>query len=80
MEFSEVNGTLEIIGRGDIPDGYMGHWATVDFYFVPETGKTIARNCRSYFTYHTPAAMDKAEAIWLLHNHPTAKIKRLSTN
>ena len=80
MELANVTGTLEFIGRGDIPDGYKGHWATVDFYFIPETGKTIARNCRTYFTYHIPATIDKVNALWLLHNHPTAKIKNLSTN
>lgn len=62
---------------GKIPDGYFGDTCDVTFYFLPESGKTVAAHGNGWFTYHTPPAMDKIEALWLLRNHPSSKAKNI---
>jgi len=68
-----LNTTL--FAYGQIPDGYSGHRANVEFHFMEENGKTLAVHKHGYFTYHTPPAMDVSEALWLLKNHPFSNSK-----
>jgi hypothetical protein len=70
---------LEFIGRGILPDGYNGNHAKVQFWFDPISGKTIAKGKMCFFSYHTPLAMDKKEAIWLLKNYPSSNVKFFET-
>lgn len=71
---------LQKIGTGQIPDGYFGDWATVDFLYDPSTGKTLAKHAHGIFRYHTPTAINIEEAIWLLQKHPTSKARFLTIN
>ena len=67
------------VASGEIPDGYFGDIARVDFWFHLKTGKTLAQIKSGYFTYHIPQASDYREALWLLVHHPTSNAKKLIT-
>ena len=65
--------------KGQIPDGYFGDWKTVDFYYHPSSGKTMAAHgMGSFFTYHTPPADSIQEAMWLLEHHPSSNVRYLT--
>lgn len=69
---SKIENRFVHIANGRIPDGYFGDYADVSFCFDPETGNTIAKHSKGYFTYHTPKAINSKEAQWLLKHHPNA--------
>ena len=72
-------GKFQYIAKGNIPDGYFGDRAKVNFYFDPQSGKTIAEHSSGYFSYHTPCSVNKEEALWLLHHHPSSNAKNLKS-
>ena len=61
-----------IFASGSVPDGFNGDRAEVGFTFHPETGRTLVVAHCGWFTAPIPAAIDEAEALWLLNNHPSA--------
>jgi len=61
--------------KGQIPDGYFGDWATVEFRYNPSSGKTIVYHRGAYFTYSTPSADSIQEAAWLLRHHPASNAR-----
>ena len=64
---------LSLFATGITPDGYSGKTANVKFMFDGESGKTVVIwGNGAYFTYQTPQAIDKFEALWLLKNHPSS--------
>ena len=78
--FNYDHAKQNVFAIGNIPDGYNGSIATVEFAFDLESGKTFALRDtpRVFFTYHTPLAIDASEAYWLLQNHPTSNVSRLA--
>ena len=61
--------------KGQVPDGYFGDWATVDFYYDPLSGKTLVNHKAGHYTYQTPPADSVQEAKWLLNNHPSSNAR-----
>ena len=58
--------------KGQIPDGYFGDWATVDFYYDPSSGKTMVDG---RFSYGIPPADSIQEAMYLLNHHPASNAR-----
>ena len=61
--------------KGQVPDGYFGDFATVDFYYDPASGKTIVNHKSGHFAYGTPPADSVQEAMYLLKNHPASNAR-----
>ena len=71
---------MKWFAKGQIPDGYFGDWATVNFYFDIPSGKTIVEAKCGLFAYQTPPAQDIREAAWLLEKHPTSNARFVTYN
>ena len=61
--------------KGQIPDGYVGDWVTVEFRYNPSNKKTLVYYNGCYFTYSTPLADSIQEAAWLVQNHPSSNAR-----
>lgn len=59
-----------IHSRGTVPDGYFGDRASVGFAFDVKSGKTLVVAKTGFYNSGLPDAIDVAESIWLLKNHP----------
>ncbi len=66
-----------IFAKGVIPDGYFGELAEVWFAYDKVSGKTLVISKHGYFPFHTPYAVDKREALWLLIHHPSSTAKKV---
>jgi hypothetical protein len=64
--------------HGTMPDGFFGDRAEVDFHFDKTSGKTFCIVSCGCFLAPIPPAVDEAEALWLLNNHPSAYNIRFS--
>jgi len=62
----------QVFARGSVPDGYLGERCLCEFAFDSESGRTLTVCSSGFFRTPIPDAMDKAEALWLLQNHPVA--------
>ena len=71
---------MKLFATGQIPDGYFGDYATVNFMFHIPSGKTIVDWKGKLFTYQTPPAQDINEAAWLLEHHPTSNARFVTFN
>lgn len=60
-----------VFATATVPDGYFGETAVVGIAMIGTAIVAVA-NC-GYYRLGLPDAIDQAEAMWLLHNHPTAR-------
>jgi len=86
MITKEINIMLELIKEcvkiadGTIPDGFFDDRKPVEFYYHPESQKTICLTDVGYFNSGCPLANDANESLWLLKNHPINKSIRITKN
>ena len=66
IKYHEAN----IFARGTVPDGYFDDRARVGFALIGQAIYAVA-DCGMFRT--GLSAVDTAEALWLLRNHPSAK-------
>ena len=57
---------------GTVPDGYNGKLACVGFTYDAESQKTLIVAKGGFYSAPIPPATDTREALWLLHQHPSA--------
>ncbi len=75
MKYNEIKNNL--FAKGTVPDGYFGDRASVGFHFDVKSRNTITICAVGCYLTGIPKANDVKEALWLLNNHPSAKLIRL---
>ena len=68
--------TMIMLAQATVPDGYFGDTMPIGIAML--NGRIIGVAKFGYYNLGLPLATDKAEALWLLKNHPTARSIKLT--
>ena len=62
-----------VFASGTVADGYNGKRTQVGFAFHEASGKTLVVHEHGFYTAINELAVDRAESLYLLNNHPSAR-------